>query len=375
MTKNLKKQKQNTTNTEKKTTGKFTYNELGMSLTEDGELKNINFNIFVKYLLEKYKIVIDDSKNYYFYSKQYNFWLKADISDICRIARKIMHKFKNDTWQAKFKYEVKEILELSAKRISEAEDDENHINQKLTLGDSELKTVLQEIMGYVLTHRVDAQKFFVFWSAGSSGKSTLCDVLVWLAGEENVSTVSLGSLNDKFARSQIEGKILNLATENETKKVKTALLKQIVGGDVIQIECKGKAPRSYRPHVKCVFAVNNLPQFCENSYGMLRRMLIVPFPALFTDNPNTDNPNEFQRIPNFQENLKPELAGIFNFAMEGYKRLRDNNFVFTKSKRIDDIMRNYTQQYSPVQEFTQECLIKANDKKMYKKDLYEKFRE
>lgn len=96
MTKNLKKQKQNTTNTEKKTTGKFTYNELGMSLTEDGELKNINFNIFVKYLLEKYKIVIDDSKNYYFYSKQYNFWLKADISDICRIARKIMHKFKND---------------------------------------------------------------------------------------------------------------------------------------------------------------------------------------------------------------------------------------------------------------------------------------
>ena len=418
MTKNLKKQKQNTTNTEKKTTGKFTYNELGMSLTEDGELKNINFNIFVKYLLEKYKIVIDDSKNYYFYSKQYNFWLKADISDICRIARKIMHKFKNDTWQAKFKYEVKEILELSAKRIGEAEDDENHINlknglfnletleleththevfstcqlpfkydkqaefphfkdfiEKLTLGDSELKTVLQEIMGYVLTHRVDAQKFFVFWSAGSSSKSTLCDVLVWLAGEENVSTVSLGSLNDKFARSQIEGKILNLATENETKKVKTALLKQIVGGDVIQIECKGKAPRSYRPHVKCVFAVNNLPQFCENSYVMLRRMLIVPFPALFTDNPNTDNPNEFQRIPNFQENLKPELAGIFNFAMEGYKRLRDNNFVFTKSKRIDDIMRNYTQQYSPVQEFTQECLIKANDKKMYKKDLYEKFRE
>ena len=344
-------------------------------MTEDGRLKNINFNIFVKYLLEKYKIVIDDSKNYYFYSKQYNFWLKADISDICRIARKIMHKFKNDTWQAKFKYEVKEILELSAKRISEAEDDENHINQKLTLGDSELKTVLQEIMGYVLTHRMDAQKFFVFWSAGSSGKSTLCDVLVWLAGEENVSTVSLGSLNDKFARSQIEGKILNLATENETKKVKTALLKQIVGGDVIQIECKGKAPRSYRPHVKCVFAVNNLPQFCENSYVMLRRMLIVPFPALFTDNPNTDNPNEFQRIPNFQENLKPELAGIFNFAMEGYKRLRDNNFVFTKSKRIDDIMRNYTQQYSPVQEFTQECLIKANDKKMYKKDLYEKFRE
>jgi len=157
--------------------------------------------------------------------------------------------------------------------------------------------------------------------------------------------------------------------------VKTALLKQIVGGDVIQIEKKGKDPHSYRPRVKCVFAMNNLPQFCENSYGLLRRMLIIPFPAVFTDNPNPENPNEFQRIPNFQENLKPELAGIFNFAMEGYKRLRDNNFVFTKSKRIEEIMNSYTKQYSPVQEFVQECLTKYKDSKVYKKDLYEKFKE
>ena len=45
--------------------------------------------------------------------------------------------------------------------------------EKLTLGDNELKAVIQEIMGYILTSRVDAQKFFIFWSAGSSGKSTL----------------------------------------------------------------------------------------------------------------------------------------------------------------------------------------------------------
>ena len=250
--------------------------------------------------------------------------------------------------------------------------------EKLTLGDNELKSVIQEIMGYVLTHRVDAQKFFIFWSAGSSGKSTLCDVLIWLVGQDNLSSVSLGAfgaVSDKFARSQIEGKLLNIATENETKKVKTALLKQVVSGDFIQIERKGKNPYNYKPYVKCVFAVNNLPQFCDDSYGMLRRLLIIPFHAVFTDKPNPENKNEFKRIPNFQERLKPELAGIFKFATEGYKRLRDNNFVFTRSKLVDEIMDTYTKQYNPVWAFVQECLIKSKDSKMYKNDLYNKFKE
>ena len=156
-------------------------------------------------------------------------------------------------------------------------------------------------------------------------------------------------------------RLINIATENETRKIKTALLKQIVGGDAIQIETKGKDPHNYKPYVKCVFAVNNLPQFFENSYVMLRRMQIVPFPAVFTDNPNPDNKNEFQRIPNFQANLGPELVGIFNFAMEGYKRLRDNNFVFTKSKRIDEVTKEYTKQYNPVREFVDKCLVKAHN--------------
>ena len=395
------------------------YNEQGIMIDDDERLK-INFNIFVRYMLSRRKILIDNNKTLYWYKKQLNLWEKTDITEVCKFARKIMDKVKSDMWQSRFKFELKEILELTAERINEAKNDSNYINlknglfnldklelephtsdifstcqlpfeydenaecqeflgfiDKLTLKDKELKAVIQEIIGYALTRRVDAQKFFVFWSGGSSGKSTLCDVLLWLAGEENVSTVSLGALSDKFSRSQIEGKILNLATENEAKRVKTALLKQIVGGDVIQIERKGKDPLSYRPYVKCVFAVNNLPQFYENSYGMLRRMLIVPFPALFTDKPNPENKNEFQRIPNFQEKLKPELAGIFNFAMEGYKRLIENNFVFSKSKRIDEIMRLYIQRYNPVQEFIGECLIKAEDEdeKMYKKDLYEKFRE
>ena len=257
-------------------------------------------------------------------------WVQTDSSRICRLVRNRIHREVPNIWQSRYSHEVKDALFFEAKRTSSLKEAKcpnfDDFIVKLTLEDTELKAVIQEIMGYVLTRRVDAQKFFIFWSAGGSGKSTFCDVLVWLAGEENVSSVSLGALSDKFARSQIEGKILNLATENETRRVKTALLKQIVGGDIIQIERKGKDPHSHRPSVKCVFAVNNLPQFCENSYGMLRRMLIVPFPAVFTD---PANPNEFRRITNFQEKLEPKLAGIFNFAMKGYKRLRYNNFVFS----------------------------------------------
>lgn len=402
-----------------KTGEKATQNELGMSFDVEGKFQSINFNILVKYIIKKREIVVDENGNYYWYIKKQNIWVRTNASKICKQIRHTIHKKVPNIWQSRYSHEVKDALFYEAKHVSKLKEAKDYINlenglfnlktmelqehtseifstcqlpfeydeeaecpnfkdfmEKLTLGDDELKSVIQEIMGYVLTHRVDAQKFFIFWSAGSSGKSTLCDVFVWLAGEENVSTVSLGALSDKFARSQIEGKILNIATENETRKVKTALLKQIVGGDVIQIETKGKDPHTYKPYVKCVFAVNNLPQFCENSYGMLRRMQIVPFPAVFTDNPNPDNKNEFQRIPNFQAKLEPELAGIFNFAMEGYKRLRDNDFVFTKSQRIDEVTKEYTKQYSPVREFVGECLVKSNrEKRMYKHTLYKSFQK
>ena len=88
--------------------------------------------------------------------------------------------------------------------------------KQIFLDDDELITLMQEIMGYCLSPRLDAHKFFMFYSEGSSGKSTLCDVFLRLAGgRENVSAVTLEGLNEKFSRIQLEGKIIDLSANSD----------------------------------------------------------------------------------------------------------------------------------------------------------------
>ena len=73
-------------------------------------------------------------------------------------------------------------------------------------------------------------------------------------------------------------------------------------------------------------------------------MILIPFPARFVDEPVA--PNDIKLIPNFQAKFTKELAGIFNFAMNGYKRLKESKFVFSKSKAADKLKAQCEAQYS-----------------------------
>ena len=254
--------------------------------------------------------------------------------------------------------------------------------KQIFLGDDELITLMQEFMGYCLSPRLDAHKFFMFYSEGSSGKSTLCNVFIRLAGgRENVSAVTLEGLNEKFSRTQLEDKIMNIATENEGKRVKTDHLKAMLCGDFVQLEAKGQNPYTARIRAKFIFSLNTLPSFSRYGYDMSRRMIIIPFLARFLDEPTA--PNDVKLITNYKAKFTKELAGIFNFAMEGYKRLKENKFVFSKSKAADDLRAQCEAQYSSkydtkleiISAFIKDCIIQNQDKRTLKNDLYEKFKE
>ena len=127
--------------------------------------------------------------------------------------------------------------------------------------DEELISLVQEIMGYCLSPSIEAQKFFIFYSDGSSGKSVLCSILQHLAGgDNNVSSLTLSNLNQKFQRAELFGKIVNISTENEVRKFNTEALKSITSGDPIQIEHKFRKPFTTRLTAKLLFAMNSLPE-------------------------------------------------------------------------------------------------------------------
>lgn len=124
----------------------------------------------------------------------------------------------------------------------------------------------------------------------------------------------------------------------------------------------------YEPYVKLLFATNRLPYSKDKSFGLARRLVIVPIMKQFVDDPKGLNQEKSDR--NLFDNLLEKLPGILNFAITGFQRLVQNNFQFTKSKASNEVLRDYKIEINPILDFYYERIKTANSSRINKKDLY-----
>ena len=67
-----------------------------------------------------------------------------------------------------------------------------------------------------------------------------------------------------------------------------------------------------------------------------------------------------------------ELSGIFNWALEGYKRLGGQKFIFSESPSMSKSKKQYQQQSNSVLDFIDHCFKDANlEDSVPFKDLYD----
>ena len=93
--------------------------------------------------------------------------------------------------------------------------------------------------------------------------------------------------------------------------------------------------------------MNELPVIKDKSHGLQRRIIILPMTKPI--------PKSFQN-KNLSQQLHQELPGILNWAICGLKRLKQNDFNFTISKRMTNIKQKYFNKTSPMAEFIKNCL-------------------
>jgi len=94
-----------------------------------------------------------------------------------------------------------------------------------------------------------------------------------------------------------------------------------------------------------------------------RRIHVIEFPRKFA---------EHEMDVELTEKLMSELSGIFNWALEGYKRLGGQKFIFSESSAMFKSKKQYQQQSNSVLEFIDCCLkdAKPEDSAPFK-DLYD----
>jgi len=374
---------------------KVSASDVGFIFDDDGNLKGVNGNIFATYLLTRVTLIYAIEGRFYIYESGY-FRFIEEIR-LSRQFRKVVHEFVPDGWTAGLEAKYMAALKREALAERPMDSDRNLLN--LTNGMLDLTTlallphdpkyqstiripvdhdpeakcrrfmkflkeifedevsiirVVRQMMGYCLTAEVKAQVAFILYGGGSNGKSVLAEVMRALCGPGNVSAVSLGELGNSFARLDLVDKCLNLVTEAELDgaSFRTDYFKAIITGDLIRAEIKNGASFNFKPFAKLVFCTNSLPYSRDRSFGLSRRMTIIPFNRQFVED---------EIDPELADKLLGELPGILQFAIKGLVRLRERRYRFAKSEAIDSALGEYQRLINPIATFVDEMLEQGDE--------------
>ncbi len=224
--------------------------------------------------------------------------------------------------------------------------------------------IIQEFFGLCMTRETYDKALFLI-GEGNNGKSTLLDVLKGILGNDNTCEVQLEQLEKSHYVAQLHNKILNLASEIGARgTVCDEMFKKIVAHDYVMGDHKFGHPFSFRPACKLIFATNNMPRTDDKSRAFYRRLLIVPLTKEFTD---LDDKHKYYRT------LLTERNGIFNWMVEGLKRLKDRG-RFAVGKNMIETVENYRIENNPILSFVNENCVLDPSVSVSKRDIYEAYK-
>jgi len=205
----------------------------------------------------------------------------------------------------------------------------------VTGGDKNLQLLIQQIFGYCIVGGYPkAHKAFMFYGEGGNGKSTILTAFTNLVGETNTSHIPLTLFDKPFSMISMDGKLVNLIDETPKSNINPEAFKNVVSGGFVRAAHKGRPEIDLKVTARVIFACNKMPNFKDDSDGMLRRLVVIPFNHKIPD-------NEADR--DIDDKIKMEMAGVLNFAIEGHKMLAANDYQFN-IEGTKTAMDNYRQE-------------------------------
>lgn len=227
--------------------------------------------------------------------------------------------------------------------------------------DREKIAIIQEFFGYCLQRSCKHEKALFLLGRGQNGKGTLIYVLEHLLGSENCAHASLKQLSEPEGRGVIVDKMVNIDSELSTKSADYEdSFKKISSGEYVDINEKYVPQYSYQPFCKLIFCANDMPHINDFSYGFYRRFIPISFDRVFTED---------ERDIELKEKLLSELSGVFNWAIEGLRRLNQQK-KFTQSQSVVKFISDIEKENKPILQFIADYVVMDEESWITKTDLY-----
>jgi P4 family phage/plasmid primase-like protien len=148
----------------------------------------------------------------------------------------------------------------------------------VTKDDLGLRNILLAACGAVLHGRADLQQAFYLFGGGANGKGSFLRLLEMLVGDENTHSTSLATIcENKFETANLFGKRLTICPDEEKQTKGLSNFKKILGGDSLRGEEKGLKSFKFKYEGMVAMASNDPIFMGDNSYGLSRRLIPIPF--------------------------------------------------------------------------------------------------
>lgn len=232
---------------------------------------------------------------------------------------------------------------------------------KTSLNVPDIDTVFQ-YMGICLTHTTVYQIFLLLKGEGANGKSLLIDMFNAVIGEQNVSSLSMEKLTQRFFSSQLVFKLCNTCADISKVTIEDdAELKKIIGGDMLQTEFKGKDSFSFRPYAKMLFSANRFPHVNDRSNGFKRRLRVIEM-----------NKNTKEKDIYLKEKTLQELDFWVYMAVQGLKKVLTQHDVY-ESENSKKVKENIHKESDSVYAFISDCLTRVEGMNIKRSEMFKEY--
>jgi putative DNA primase/helicase len=222
---------------------------------------------------------------------------------------------------------------------------------------------LQEWFGYALVADTSQQKILLMVGPRRSGKGTIARVLTRLVGAANVAGPTVSSLGGNFGLQPLLGKSLAIvsdarfAGENIGTIVERLLC--ISGEDAVTIDRKFATSVTMKLPTRFVFLTNELPRFNDASTALAGRFLVLRLTRSFYGSENIS----------LTDQLLEELPGILLWALDGWRRLRDQG-RFTEPESSRTAIQDLEDLASPVSAFVRDRCVLGPEHRVPVPEIY-----
>lgn len=239
-----------------------------------------------------------------------------------------------------------------------------HIFINDLIPDPEDRKMFFEYAGYCMTKSTRLQKFMVLNGPGGTGKSTVINLLEQAVGKNNISSLSLQELNDRFSPTNLFGKLLNSCADIPNRAMEQVdVIKKITGEDTIKGEYKGGAVFFFHSYSKLIFSANEIPiSLDDKTNAYYRRFLIL----------NIDKRARY--IPDLRNKLEREIEFFISKAVRAAHELFIRDGI-SESQNSKKAVEELYKQADSVQAFIIDEMEKEDSARISRTELYRLYTE